>query len=81
MTSGQALEFILGNVDPEESTPMTDENNLYCRVGKYIDHESVSHKEMYVDSASIPMRLLRAVLLSFNVQLANMLQMVLLDPV
>ncbi len=34
MTSEQALDFILGNVDPEESTPMTDENNLYSALSE-----------------------------------------------
>ena len=43
------LEFILGNVSTEDSTLVTDENSVYNFAQRYMNHESVSHQEQYVD--------------------------------
>ena len=49
VTTSAVLEFIFGNVKVEDSTLMTDENTVYNFADKYMKHESVSHKEPYVD--------------------------------
>ena len=49
VTARGVLDFILSRVDTEGSTLMTDENNVYKSVERFIDHKSVNHSEMYVD--------------------------------
>ena len=49
VTASGILDFILSRVDTEGSTLMTDENNVYKSVERFIDHLSVNHSEMYVD--------------------------------
>ena len=49
VSAGSILDFILGRVDVEDSTLMTDENNVYQSVGRFIEHKTVNHSEQYVD--------------------------------
>ena len=49
VTAGRVLEFILSRVDTGESTLMTDENNAYKSVERFLKHRSVNHSERYVD--------------------------------
>lgn len=45
----EILNFIMGNVNPEESTLMTDEFASYQAVDSKMKHEVIKHKEQYVD--------------------------------
>lgn len=49
VTGSQILSFILTKVDTTDSTLMTDENSVYKRLGRFIEHETVNHQEQYVD--------------------------------
>ena len=49
VTSGTVLNFILDRVNTEESTLMTDENNVYKSVERFMPHQTVKHAEQCVD--------------------------------
>ena len=49
VTTGHVLNFVLDKVSREGSTLMTDENNVYKAVDRFMRRESVAHTERYVD--------------------------------
>ena len=49
LTGKGILNFVKGNVTPEDSTLITDENQAYNAVRPTIKHEVIKHKEQYVD--------------------------------
>ena len=49
LTSRGILNFVKGNVTPEGSTLITDENQAYNAVGFSMDHKVIKHKKQFVD--------------------------------
>ena len=49
VTAGEVLNFLLFTVDTRDSTLMTDENNVYQNLDRFIKHRSVNHSGRYVD--------------------------------
>ena len=49
LTSRGILNFVKGNVAPEGSTLITDENQAYNAVRLTMDHKVIKHKKQFVD--------------------------------
>ena len=49
VTSARVLNFILDKANTQGATLMTDENNVYKSVERFMPHQSVKHSERYVD--------------------------------
>ena len=49
LTGKGVLEFVKGNINPDDSVLMTDEYRAYNTVDSIIKHEVIKHKEQYAD--------------------------------